>query len=254
MIRAPALKAHALRWLRRQYPDALLVPELCVGNWGAASIDVAAVTEAEIIGIEVKGVGDSPSRLERQGIAYGMVASRMWLLPTPSLEARCWKARPAGWGRLVIREGECVVYVGDEVEHRPEPTPGGGTVYKPHKIGEVLHRDSLADLVEYYGARTMQHASGAVMLGVLWADELRTLWAETQSAGLVTGKCPSSADHIRPLLADTLPLSVIRPFLCRTLRARRWERGPMTGGGKTVFRPGDALPDITAPEMSEVPA
>lgn len=79
-MKANELTELAIEWLSKQYPDSVIVTELSVSSWGGASIDVAAITDNEIAGIEIKGEGDSPSRLKLQGLVYGRVARKMWLL------------------------------------------------------------------------------------------------------------------------------------------------------------------------------
>lgn len=100
--KAPALTVMALHWMREKFPDAMLTTELAVAKYGEASLDVAAITETAIYGVEVKGDGDSPSRLLRQGWVYSRAAHQMWLMPAPSIEKQCDKHRPRGWGLLVI--------------------------------------------------------------------------------------------------------------------------------------------------------
>ena len=100
--KAPILTVMALHWMREKFPDAMLTTELAVAKYGQASLDVAAITEDVIFGVEVKGDGDSPTRLLRQGWVYSRAAYQMWLLPAPSLEQKCVKHHPRGWGLLNI--------------------------------------------------------------------------------------------------------------------------------------------------------
>lgn len=98
---AKKLTVMALHWLRERYPNALLTTELAVAKYGEASLDAAAIMPDQIVGVEVKGDGDSPSRLERQGFSYSRSATRMLLLPAPSIHGRIVKRRPKGWGLLM---------------------------------------------------------------------------------------------------------------------------------------------------------
>jgi len=100
--RASTLKILALHWLRDRHPDALLIPEFCAAKYGDAMIDVAAITPNELIGIEIKGDGDSTARLERQGWVYSRAATRMYLLPAPSLRTKAVVHRPRGWSLIDI--------------------------------------------------------------------------------------------------------------------------------------------------------
>lgn len=87
-------------WLASRYADALIVRELSVGKWGKALIDIAAITPEHIIGVEIKGDGDSGARLELQGHAYSRVATHMFLLTAPSLDRIVDKHKPEGWWHL----------------------------------------------------------------------------------------------------------------------------------------------------------
>ena len=118
--RAPILTIMALHWMRKKFPDAMLTTELAVAKYGEASIDVGAITETAIYGVEVKGNGDSTSRLLRQGWVYSRAAYQMWLLPAPSLEKGCKKHKPQGWGMLHV-DGDSL----DEVQrvHAEHPLP-----------------------------------------------------------------------------------------------------------------------------------
>ena len=99
---AARLTDMGIEWLAARYPGSLIIREFSIGTWGGALIDLAAVTETEIIGVEIKGDGDSPSRLKLQVPLYSKAAQRMWLLPAPSLAKRCEAAAWLGWGLLTI--------------------------------------------------------------------------------------------------------------------------------------------------------
>ena len=97
---AAKLTLMALRWLRGEYPDALLTTELCTEKYAGARLDVGAITEQDIMGVEVKGDGETAARLNRQGWVYSRSASKMWLLAAPSLRDRIGKHKPPGWNEL----------------------------------------------------------------------------------------------------------------------------------------------------------
>ena len=103
---AHRLKIMALHWLRHHFPDALLTCELAIAKYGDALLDVGAILPTEIYGIEIKGDGDNCSRLQRQGWVYSRCASRMWLLPAPSLRDAAAKHRPRGWGFIEVVDDE----------------------------------------------------------------------------------------------------------------------------------------------------
>lgn len=100
---ADGLKAFAKLWLRRRYPDALIVEEFSLAEYGGALIDVAAIRSDHIVGVEIKGEGDSPARLALQGMMYSRICREIWLLTAPSLAKRCRNKLPPGWG--VIETG-----------------------------------------------------------------------------------------------------------------------------------------------------
>ncbi len=101
-FKADRLKILALHWLRAKYPEALLIPEFAAAKYGDAMIDVAAILPLEVIGIEIKGDGDSMARLQRQGWVYARTASKMYLLPAPSLLRAAEKHCPLDWGLLNV--------------------------------------------------------------------------------------------------------------------------------------------------------
>ena len=100
--RSAILTKMAGAWLARQYPGALIVEELSIGNWGSLRLDVAAICEEEIVAVEIKGDGDDMGRLKLQGPLYGLAATTAWLLPSPALAERAKKALPRGWGLLHV--------------------------------------------------------------------------------------------------------------------------------------------------------
>lgn len=220
---AGRLLCMAMRWLREQHPESVIVPELSVGNWGKARIDVAAICEDEIVGVEIKGDGDSPSRLSRQGWSYGLVASRVYLLPAPSLAGRCEKARPDGWGLLGVTATGCV---------QRQTVGAGGRM-----LGDAKRLDN----------------SAAAMAGLFWADEARATWtwwlgqipqAMRDAPWLPPAKA-NAVHTIHRAMGEAMPAAILRRELCRTLTARNWRRTPF-GGTKTVYRPGEDLPEYTA--------
>lgn len=153
---APDLLALARVWLRQTYPDAVIVPEMSVASWGGALIDVAAITPTELIGVEIKGQGDSGARLAIQGMNYSAVASKMFLLPTPSLEATCKKKLPRGWNVLKIVEGVITPpnYIPDD-PHFPTSS---------HRLLEMCWAPEVRSLARYLHADVMgardSHAVG----------------------------------------------------------------------------------------------
>jgi hypothetical protein len=183
-VKAGELKALAIDWLASTYPGSLIVPELSIGTWGAALLDVAAVTESEIIGVEIKGEGDSPARLPLQAAIYSKAATRMFLLPCPELEERCFKRIPDAWGRLTARSG-IIVPALDEWD-RP-------------KLAKRLC------------------TAPAQLLQCLWRDELDAI---ARDEAIITGK--ADVETLRWELAERIPLEKLREHVCYALRHRRW--------------------------------
>lgn len=145
-MKASVLLEHAIEWLKSQYPDCIIVTEMSVADWGNARIDVAAITDEEMIGIEIKGEGDSPTRLELQGLRYGQVARKMWILCSPegTLAERCYKKIPGYWGILEMVDGHIqkrVRYQGNNYVNYFEPRDS--RQFNPFAMCETLWRDEL---------------------------------------------------------------------------------------------------------------
>jgi len=187
-MRAPELLEMAIDWLDGRYPGSVIVPELSVADWGGASIDVAAITESHIVGVEIKGEGDSPARLPLQGCMYSRVAKRMWLLPDESIAKRCERHMPSRWGLLEIRD-ELV-----EVARRHD---------------WPIEADELNDITP------------TALCGTLWRDELYDLARE---ANLQPG--PRAYAHtLTARICETLPVTEIHDWMITALRRRVWRGG-----------------------------
>lgn len=188
----------AIAWLRQTWPDAVIVPELSVVSYGGALIDFAAITPTELIGLETKGDGDSHARLPLQGLNYSAVATRMFLLPAPSLHKSCSSRLPPGWHLLSV----------DETGQIKEPERWRRSRPHPEMPTSPLR-----------------------LLEMCWAEELRSLARYLQAD--VMGH--RGADALRTRLAETVPLQKLRPAVHMTLRARDWGRAGMRP--KKVYRP-----------------
>ena len=160
-MKAPELLTLATAWLQDACPGSIIVPELSVADWGGARVDVAAITGEDVVGVEIKGEGDSPTRLELQGLRYGQVCKRMWLLPTPegTLAERCKKKRPKGWGVLTAEGGSVSPAVryqsGDHVELWE---PRHSTSLNPWAMCGTLWRDELYDIARLNGIQMQSRA------------------------------------------------------------------------------------------------
>lgn len=180
---ASRLTELASDWLAARYPSALIVREFCVGAWGGALIDLAAITETEIVGLEVKGDGDSPTRLKLQASLYAKAAQRMFLLPAPSIFGRCLKAETPGW-RLLQIEGDQIVGHGWQKDDPPPLLP----------------------------------TAPAQLLQALWKDELGKVAMWTGAPVSPSLGCEGR----RAILAETTTLRTLVPAVCRALRERNW--------------------------------
>lgn len=104
-MKALELRDKAKLWLRAKYPQALITHELSVAEYGGALVDVAAILDDHIVGVEIKGEGDSPARLGLQGGMYSRVCRTMHLLADESIRKKCAAALPPGWGEIRIGSG-----------------------------------------------------------------------------------------------------------------------------------------------------
>lgn len=211
-MKAAELKKLAIEWLKTTYPNSIIVTEMSVADWGAASIDVAAITPTHMVGVEIKGEGDSPTRLDRQGITYGMVAREMWLLCDPGLQDKCFARRPRGWGRLELHKGQIRPYNkatkrGEAIEmangNTRWPSVRDDSRYEPEIVGHQLHQTPWT------------------MCGTLWRDELYEI------ARIYKLSCGSRAAHVLPLteaICDGLPVTIIHDEMIRALRDRIWRK------------------------------
>ena len=186
--KAPELLELAAQFLARRYPNSLIVRELSIGNWGSALIDLVAICDDEIIGIEIKGDGDSPTRLGLQQALYSKAADRMWILPSPDLENRCFEGKhkvTREWGRLVLRDGKI------------EPFKySWGAESKPGKLA----------------------IAPAQLLEALWKAELQFIAAGERCNSHSRMKVDELVDEI----SELVPLRNIRKAVCGRLLERDW--------------------------------
>ena len=213
-MRATDLLPLAIDWLARTYPQSLIVPEFNIGTWGAALLDVAAITETEIIGVEIKGEGDSAARLPLQAALYSKAATRMHFLACPALEDRCFKHIPDAWGRLVVRDGVVQRLLRQEDNSRLSNSP-----WVPER-----QRGDTADVL---------CTAPAQLLQCLWRNELDLM---AMRCGVITGKV--DVETLRWELAEQVPLKRLRTEVCDALRHRKWHTDR---GCKTVIRAADRI-------------
>lgn len=213
-MKAPDLLPLAINWLAETYPGAIIVTELSVSDMGGAMVDVAAITETEIVGVEIKGDGDSPARLKLQGIVYGRVCRRMWLLPSPDMQDRCFAQRPGGWGRLEVWNGKVRAFNRATTLGKRIPTDWG---YRY----ELLRDEGRYDPCFADESRLLCPHS---MCGTLWRDELYDMARLAQVK--VTGK--ANVGPLTQAICEQLPAPAIHTGMIDQLRRRQW-RKPVIG-------------------------
>jgi hypothetical protein len=207
-MKAFELTEKAIAWLKREYPGAVIVTEFSVADWGGARVDVAAITDTEIVGVEIKGEGDSPARLELQGLAYGRVVRKMWLLADESIQAKCFAKLPGLWGRLELWEGDVRAF--------NRATKLGSKI----KLKNGYRYERLRDESRYDpdAARESPLLCPNSMCGTLWRDELYEI---ARLAGVeVRGKA-----NVWPLtqaICEQLPAPTIHALMIEQLRKRDW--------------------------------
>lgn len=209
MSDARTLRNHAVAWLRDQWPEAVIIPELSVASWGGARLDVAAVTPTELIGVEIKGEGDSTARLALQGMQYGAVCTRLFLLPCDSLRDKCVNAKPPGWLMARNKSGDWWINKGDD---DPWGNRGHG-----------------------YDGKTLP-TSPARLVEMLWAPEVKML-GDIHRIHVPGGQkmgYEGRAAHI----AREVPLTQLQPAVYWLIHRRKWESARMP---KTVWRPDDGI-------------
>lgn len=180
----------AFAWLRARYPNALIVPEFSVSEYGGALVDLAAVLPDRIIGVELKGEGDSPTRLPRQGMMYGRVCRSMYLLASPNIADRCSKHRPPGWKELRVEDPKVYAWKRD------------GTLWRHKRWGDDTG----------YGLASIALAA------MPWTKEYRAFgrWLGGASLPRTKAECIKS-------VAGHFPVREIEKAVCQVLRERNWE-------------------------------
>ncbi|HGG04712.1 MAG TPA: hypothetical protein ENK28_04585 [Aliiroseovarius sp.] len=210
MARAPELTDKAIQWLMSEHPGAIIVTEFSVADWGGARVDVAAITDTEIVGVEVKGEGDSPARLELQGLAYGRVVRKMWLLADDSLQDRCFAKCPPRWGRLELWENDVRPY--------NRSTKLGERIKINHGYRhEIIRDNSQYDPDVAHESRLLCPHS---MCGTLWRDELYEI-------ARLTGVEVRGRATVAPLtqaICAQLPSPTIHAWMIDQLRRRSWRK------------------------------
>lgn len=193
-MKAAELRDKAKLWLRAKYPDALITHELSVAEYGGALVDVAAILPDRIVGVEIKGEGDSPRRLMRQGYLYSRVCRTMHILCDPEVWKQCAKHVPDGWGVLEIA---------------PEKND-----FNSYNVCEV---SGLATYKWRTPDETGYGLSPVSLAAMPWTKEYDEF--ELQ---LKTGLPSTKAACIKAVV-ERYPLRLIEKAVCQVLLQRNWE-------------------------------
>ena len=194
----------AVSWLRCKLPDSLIVPEFVCGYGGDARVDLAAITPDGIIGVEIKGEGDTHARLASQGPAFIAVCSSVYFLYAPTLAKSMAKHRPKFWMPL---------HLDDALNFRGD--------------------------IAFEGSSYVNHGlCPRQMLATLWRPELVAL---ARSLSIAAEK-RESVVVIAERVADLATLRGIRRGVCAALLAREWVSFAPKGQPRRLFRPVGAFP------------
>lgn len=197
-MRATELREKAKKWLRGRYPQAHILHELSLAEYGGALVDVAAILPDQIVGVEIKGEGDSHTRLALQGGMYSRVCRTMHILADESIREKCHAAAPKEWGRVLTATG------------RESP------------LSYAVCEASGLCVSKYNNHHdTSGYALAPVALAAMpWTKEYP---AFQLALGMgLTGLPRTKAKCIEYVVAN-FPLRKIEQAVCEVLRARNWE-------------------------------
>ena len=206
-VTARDLAVLAEKWLRATYPDSHITRELSLGSWGVASVDVAAICDDQIVGVELKGDGDSPSRLKLQGAMYGRVCRTMFLLASPSLTERCQKHKPPEWQ---------MIYHPEVLRSHSAQCPSSGIHFT------AAYNSSAPRKGDGYGLAPMSMAE------MVWSAERSYFLSRLTDGPVLVGK---NKLGLANFIAENCSAVSVETALCATLRQRGWL------GGKRVLKP-----------------
>jgi hypothetical protein len=190
------LLAHA-----RACPDTLVVDELGVQH-GSCRIDIAVIS-AQLRAIEIKAETDTLSRLERQVVAYGLVADRATLIASECHVPQALQRLPEWWGIICARRARC----GGIVFRRLRPERVNSNV-DPIALARLLWRDEAISILARcgYSARDLraprrvlyEHLASAMPVRALGTVVRATLksrknWRDRRQPSSDDGLCQPSA-------------------------------------------------------------
>lgn len=214
------IRAKAEALLRERYPDARIVHELVLDQWGVR-IDLAAVRPDELIAVEIKSERDVTKRLSAQVTTALKVAQRIWVCAAPKHEIYLRSAMEAhrrvmfDTPRTVRRRGTVL-----EVQYKLEDNPD----HIPYLASCSLLIEVETGFEPLDGWRTGLSrrllSEPAAQLQMLWAEELRTLcgWGR-----LGVGSKTTRTAAIE-LAAEHMTGGEIRKGVCTLLRQRPFPR------------------------------
>ena len=205
-MKADELKSQAATWLRARHPGAHIAFELSLAQYGGALVDVAAICDDHIVGVEIKGEGDSTSRLKLQGNMYSRACRSMFLLASPELAVRCRQNKPPGWSIIYATR-----------EHAPDyrymkHCRVSGIVYPGQANGKLFWQDG-------------EGLSPATLAAMVWTTEYKLFEELLLNGGpfpTSLGKLPSRKQSCINFVVSEFPLPQIERAVCGVLRARDW--------------------------------
>lgn len=222
------MKAHELRelsidWLTKRYPESIIVPELSVADWGGASLDVAAITATHIVGIEIKGEGDSPARLPLQDALYSRVVKEMWVLPDESIMDKCIAASAFNWGILEIHDDKVRPY-------NKYTIPTGNLI--PGKT-KYLRRQMARSEAKYVPSQPVESKvqCSYSMCGTLWKEELYEI---AKAMGLEKINKSTRVHVLTEAVCNNLPAPLIHDLMINQLLKRKWRKAVIDNRLKNV--------------------
>lgn len=205
-MKAPVLTELAAQWLRARLPEAHIVREFSCAAYGGALIDVAAICEDQIIGVEVKGEGDSPSRLKLQGNMYSRVCRQVYLLPSPDLQDRCIKHCPPEWQIITTKTFDSWAGLNKCADT---------DIYYPKNMRSLQPWSLVRG--DGYGL------APAALTELVWTKEYRKF---AHALEPYSGLPRKKADALRAVCKH-FPVDTVERAVCSTLRRRNWEMKPV---------------------------
>lgn len=206
-MKADDLKQMAALWLRARFPTAHIAFEFSVAHYGTALVDVAAVTPEQIVGVEIKGEGDTVSRLKLQGEMYPRVCRTMFLLPAPSLVEKCRDHKPYGWSMLYPNRETAPNY------KYIQDCPDSGLHYGSPRRGKIFHSDG-------------EGLSPYALASMVWTNEYvkfrKALFGDDPLPGGIR-KLPTKKQNCVNYVVFHCPVHKIEQAVCEVLRTREWD-------------------------------